>query len=320
MIENAMDPSPEAMHAQPEMTPMTSQHMPGPMPVSNWTSQMRSSNHMNGHKFAHRRTPSDQPESAQMMPQSVAPTTHAMHPMNGGAGSYGADSDGYHEKSSMMQPSNSYNQQQSQPMENVNYIGAGNNQVVQGPQAGNFHPGQSSQQAARSRSSHEHDMNLVNMGQALASSNLHKTTGETVNMHPNTNQIHPGRLTTLHHAMNSIEQRENLNPGFITPKSAGAFNPMAAMSMHVNSNLKPSRGKYRCGRCGQVKTNHMCPFMADTEMRSMYTQTDPLLSGTPPNQGNAQHEDMEEEETFPGYTSSERTVTVRHQVDALKVN
>lgn len=298
MIENAMDPSPEAMHAQPEMTPMTSQHMPGPMPVSNWTSQMRSSNHMNGHKFAHRRTPSDQPESAQMMPQSVAPTTHAMHPMNGGAGSYGADSDGYHEKSSMMQPSNSYNQQQSQPMENVNYIGAGNNQVVQGPQ----------------------DMNLVNMGQALASSNLHKTTGETVNMHPNTNQIHPGRLTTLHHAMNSIEQRENLNPGFITPKSAGAFNPMAAMSMHVNSNLKPSRGKYRCGRCGQVKTNHMCPFMADTEMRSMYTQTDQLLSGTPPNQGNAQHEDMEEEETFPGYTSSERTVTVRHQVDALKVN
>lgn len=41
------------------------------------------------------------------------------------------------------------------------------------------------------------------------------------------------------------------------------------------------RGKYRCGRCGQFKVNHVCPFVVDTACRSLGIQVDPadIFSG-----------------------------------------
>ena len=37
-----------------------------------------------------------------------------------------------------------------------------------------------------------------------------------------------------------------------------------------------SRGKYKCGRCGQPKTNHRCPFTEETVVRDTETQTESL--------------------------------------------
>jgi hypothetical protein len=37
---------------------------------------------------------------------------------------------------------------------------------------------------------------------------------------------------------------------------------------------KSGRGKYRCGRCGQPKVNHDCPFVADISTRSTSTQVE----------------------------------------------
>eukprot|EP00604_Paraphysomonas_vestita_P002257 CAMPEP_0174819646 /NCGR_PEP_ID=MMETSP1107-20130205/3005_1 /TAXON_ID=36770 /ORGANISM="Paraphysomonas vestita, Strain GFlagA" /LENGTH=448 /DNA_ID=CAMNT_0016033537 /DNA_START=147 /DNA_END=1493 /DNA_ORIENTATION=+ len=42
-----------------------------------------------------------------------------------------------------------------------------------------------------------------------------------------------------------------------------------------NLQLKNSRGKYRCGLCGQLKANHQCPYMIEIPTRSIATQVDP---------------------------------------------
>merc|ERR1719240_433355 len=37
-----------------------------------------------------------------------------------------------------------------------------------------------------------------------------------------------------------------------------------------------NRGKYRCGRCGQYKVNHQCPFVVDRSSRTVSAQADPM--------------------------------------------
>ena len=36
-----------------------------------------------------------------------------------------------------------------------------------------------------------------------------------------------------------------------------------------------NRGKYRCGRCGQYKVNHQCPFIIDRSCRTVGAQARP---------------------------------------------
>jgi len=58
--------------------------------------------------------------------------------------------------------------------------------------------------------------------------------------------------------------------------SSPGISPSKSFSLRKN---KSNRGKYRCGRCGQVKTNHVCPVTPELETRATSTQTDPVLSG-----------------------------------------
>lgn len=73
-----------------------------------------------------------------------------------------------------------------------------------------------------------------------------------------------------------------------------------------NFQLKNSRGKYRCGLCGQLKANHNCPYMVEIPTRSIATQVDPPY--TDPNVPTS----------HPFYSG--RCITVRSSIKVTSIN
>mmetsp|Transcript_13262 Transcript_13262/g.17706 ORF Transcript_13262/g.17706 Transcript_13262/m.17706 type:complete len:217 (+) Transcript_13262:46-696(+) len=52
--------------------------------------------------------------------------------------------------------------------------------------------------------------------------------------------------------------------------------PLSSSHSFEDTSSSAIRGKYRCGRCGQMKVNHVCPLMRAPLQRSVYVQTVPI--------------------------------------------
>uniref|UniRef100_A0A7S2WKI8 Uncharacterized protein n=1 Tax=Rhizochromulina marina TaxID=1034831 RepID=A0A7S2WKI8_9STRA len=65
-----------------------------------------------------------------------------------------------------------------------------------------------------------------------------------------------------------------------TKATAGVVRPRGHQRKHSTGSSAmgedEQRGKYRCGRCGQFKVNHVCPFIVDTACRHISVQADPM--------------------------------------------
>jgi len=66
---------------------------------------------------------------------------------------------------------------------------------------------------------------------------------------------------------NSLPVRDIGTPGSSTTPSSADYTPKGSVN----------RGRYKCGRCGQLKTNHVCEYSETYFVRAIDTQTEPLM-------------------------------------------
>ena len=58
---------------------------------------------------------------------------------------------------------------------------------------------------------------------------------------------------------------------------AAAAAAAATFATEENTGEEENRGRYRCGRCGKFKVNHVCSFVVETACRSVDVQADPTV-------------------------------------------